>query len=366
MGPEGGGENVCLVSKNCVDCRAQSRPYLPTPKALAIAGNLSCEPRFMQLKFMEITMVKPAHLRGKKRGKTKPELGSVEVGGQSVTKLQFIDRMLDHLGLETEPVIAERYQAILGKHGSMADVSLGNAELMDRVKRVARKALKQHLAALDHEWAEVVIDVGVAPGSKVEIDLPQARKRCRFLGKAGLDVAALVQVTPVPLETDPLLFGMATKVRAIVFGADARLRLDRALRKSRGPRPSVTWYPADDGEAIARVLADMFTAPLTGGKLGVDDAHVLTDAWTSRAARLDRGFITLMARSMIPLKKAFVFYGEGKSVMAGAVTTAEVALKKAIKVSKPVIHADGLQHFWFGEVQRLQRWDIAVPLIMLR
>lgn len=320
-------------------------------------------------------MPKPKHLRGKKCRKAIPgtATGSTQPSSNPPVAKSEIDRILAFARCGDDEHTRAVYSAIIGLDGSFTELSMANFGQMERIEEAVVAALSARIAQTNEQWAVRSTLVEVVPGSKVVIDVPKARTTLRFYAKAEVNTIMTVIAAPVPLSSDPTGFGMAVATRALVFSANARAMVQRADTKSRirstgSCSPiSTAWYEPNDEAALKKVLRDMSRPSLTQLPLldGAQEA-TLPDGWNKPSARRLRGLTTLMTRSMLPTKKALGLVGEGKSIVVGPITTAEVAMKKARRFDRPPVHPDGLPHFWFEELRRLGLTDMTVPLIKLR
>lgn len=325
----------------------------------------------------EITLPKPKHLRGKKSRKVSNANAATRAPSNppDVTppKLSAIERILAFARCGEDGHAGAIYSAIIGLEGSITDLSLANFSQMERLEEAVAAALLARFAQTNDQWAIRSTLADVVPGSKVVIDVPKARAALRFYAKAEVNTIMTVLPAPVPLASDPTGFGMAVEARALVFGPNAQAIMQRADIKSRirgtGSRSatSMVWYQPNDAAALKKELRNMFRPSWIQLPLleGAQEAAP-PDGWNKASARRLRGLVTLMTRSMLPTKKALGFVGEGKSMAVGAITAAEIGMKKACRSSRPPVHPDGLPHFWFDELRRLGLTDVAVPLIKLR
>lgn len=320
-------------------------------------------------------MPKPKNFRGKKRQKggtgggttpPPPPPGSAE-------KKSTIDRIVEFARIDEDANARAVYPAIIGKQGSITDLAIANVGQMELTKQAVAAALIARIGETDDEWGVRSTLIEVVPGSKVEVDVPKCRKPWRFYAKANVDAVISIIAAPIPLPSDTTGIGVAVAVHALVFGPNARASIQLADSKARmrgggsSSLSSTIWYETNDEEALKKALRDMFRPswidlPLLENALETE----VPDGWNKASSRRLRGLLTLMTRSMLPAKKALGFVGEGKSVVVGALTAAEVGMKKARRTSPPPVHPDGLPHFWFGELRRLGLDNIAVPLIKLR
>lgn len=305
-------------------------------------------------------MVKPKHLRNPKPKSARP-------------KLSAIDQILAGARVDEDPKARAAYQAILGIAGVPFDLALTDQALMPKISTTARRALQRHLLDNGLEWGAQVTRVGVVAGSDVEVDVPSIRKLSSYYSRAGVDAITMLVPSPVPLAWHPCGFGQALDVHAVFFGPNVRTAMQKVELKTRSRRTDlpvrdpIQWYAADDDDALKATMSKMFRPPLTKvvDLAGFDQGQPV-EGWDSREARQRRGLFTLMTRSMLPLKKAMTLIGEGRSVMAGAIAAAEVSVRKGRREGEPPVHPDGMPHFWFGELRRLDLNDFAVPLIKLR
>lgn len=317
-------------------------------------------------------MPKPKNLRGKKRRKVNNVVGTTMPQSNPITAKSEIDRILAFACADA-PHTRDVYSAITGLEGSINDLSMANFGQIKRIEETVMAALSARIAQANEQWAVRSTIVDVVPGSKVVIDVPKARTALRFYAKADVNTIMTVSCAPVPQSSDPTGFGIAVEARALIFGANARAMAQRVDTKSRirntgfcGPI-STAWYEPNDQAALKKALHDMFRPSMVHlpSLEGTHEACV-PDGWNKASARRLRGLMTLMTRSLLPTKKALGFVGEGKSMMVGAITAAEVAMKKACRSSRPPVHPDGLLHFWFEEQRRLGLTDVTVPLVKLR
>ena len=277
--------------------------------------------------------------------------------------------------------------SILGIEGAVAETTVANEVQTSAISESVERSVLRQWRTTPTEWGVQTTRICVVPGSAAVIDVRAARKAFRLYSQADVDAIVIVTVGPVPLETDPLGFGLAVDVRAIVFGPNAQAKLTLIEAKSRprrAGRPShrgaeprrsgagwmsrspIVWYKSDDKAALKLELAKLFNPLLTATPEGAGHQMPMPDSWDEPEAKQLRGFVTLMARSMLPLKKALMLIGAGQSVVIGAIANAELELKKARRASEPVIPADGVPHFWFAELRRLGLDNISVPLVKLR
>lgn len=318
-------------------------------------------------------MPKPKHLRGKTGRNANNASVTAQPLSNPPTKLNEIDRILEFARCGEDEHSRSTYSAILGLQGSITDLSLVNFGQMKRIEEAVAKALLARFAEANDQWAVRSTLIDIVPGSKVVIDVPKARTALRLYAKAEVNTIMTVFPAPVPLSSDPTGFGMAVEARALVFGANAQAFVQRPDTKSRirntvSRYPTATaWCESNDATALKKVLRDMFRPSLT--QLPVLEGApetIIPDGWNKASARRLRGLMTLMTRSMLPTKKALGFVGEGKAMVVGPITAAEVAMKKACRSARPPVHPDGLPHFWFEELRRLGLTNVTVPLIKLR
>jgi len=281
--------------------------------------------------------------------------------------------ILEYVGAADDPDALAAYNAIFGIEGPIVDLSIANHVRMSAVRDAVVETMTSHLSQNGQEWGLQVTRLGVVAGSSAEIDVPEVRKQSRIYTQAGVDAITAVVPSPVPLSSDPNGFGIALDSCALVFGPGAESLLQRAelkarpRRKDAPRRTSICWQGPDEADELKAALTRIFRPSLINGIAleGISEAPV-SDEWKRRSACRKRGFVTLMMRSMLPLKKSLSLVGESRSLVVGAIAAAEGAMKKAQRDSKPCVHPDGLPHFWFRELRRLGLDDISVPLVKLR
>lgn len=315
-------------------------------------------------------MVKPKHLRNIP---TKSARGVSTKPVRPSPKKPVVDQILEWVLVDEDPYIRDCYEEILGIAGHPLDLVLSNLVLMPKILVAGRRALHRHLVDNGFHWGVQVTRCGVVAGSKVDVDVPAIRKFSSYYSRAGVDAIAMIVPCPVPLASDPCGFGIALDHHSLFFGPHVRAEIQKAELKAhtrsknapdRGP---IQWHEPDDEDGLKATMASMFRPPLTKvpNFEGIEEGPTV-GGWNAREARHLRGFLTLVTRSMLPMKKALILIGEGRSVMAGPIAAAEVSIKKGRREGQPLVHPDGLPHFWFRELVRLGRDDLAVPLIKLR
>lgn len=317
-------------------------------------------------------MPKSEKVRLKNRRNKTSRRGSTPALHDTAPRMTTIERIFEFSRVAEDANSSAAYHAIIGREGSITDLSVANVARMAQVKDALHSSLFRRISQSEEEWAVRVARIGVEPGSKVDVDIPRCRKEMRPYTKAGVDAIMMTVVAPVPLPSDPTGFGIAFEARAIIFGSGARAAIQRAettgrTRSGSPNRSSIAWYSPQDEEALKQALEDMFCpswikAPPTEG-LPEEEASA---NWGKTRCRQLRGLVTLMTRSMLPAKKALALVGEGKAMVVGAIAAAEVGMKKASRASPPPVRPDGLPHFWFGEIRRLGLDEISVPQINLR
>lgn len=298
---------------------------------------------------------------------------STQAAKTPTAKKSVVERILEFGQVGENLHASSVCHAILGDAGSIVDMSLANQAQMSGILSMAQESVCRYLGENELEWGVQRTRFGVVSGSSAEIDVPRIRKASRFYALAGVDAIVMVVPGPVPLESDRSGFGIALDAYTFVFGPDARSRIHRAEVKSRAHRTAshsrhpMRWYEASEQDALKTELTNMFRPSLIKvPTVDGDKESALPEDWNSRQSRQLRGYVTLMMRSMQPLKKSVVLIGEGRTLMVGAIAQAEENMKKARRGSEPAVHPDGLPHFWFQQLRRLGLDNISVPLIKLR
>lgn len=317
----------------------------------------------MKRKFKVRTKRSSSRHAGRPKGKTNT--------ARFATKKSVRDRIHEFARTTETPDVAAMYDAILGFERPLDDLVVINQPALGVTRRLVVSDLEAYLNAQPSRVGREVTRIAITPGSNADISIPDVRKAAALYKRAGVDAISTVRFRPVPDEDDPNGFRFVVELVTLVFGDRAEGKLSaKRLRRRRGSGfalPNTQWTEPHDTEAIRAAVRGLFSPNYTGvpvGNSSTDPAAPPT--WSDEAERNRRAYVTMMAMAQLPLKYMLVLNGAGGPILARALAEAQHSLREACKAAPPVIHRDGVAHFFFAELRRLGLEDIAVPLVKLR
>ena len=275
-------------------------------------------------------------------------------------------KLLRYAKLAHDDARAENYEALLGcePHGELLSSNfveqrhLVNA--VDKDLRALRKEQEMEIG-LQFEHFEVV------PASHIDVSVKTIKSKSKVYAKAGVSSIRCLHFLDVPLADDPLGFGIRPVMAAVLFGPRIKYDIEVLTRGSKiGQRkPDVEWIEASKKAQVTDAVKRVLAPKLVGEKASLDAAaRVGIDDWMKNASL--RAFVKLQVLSVLPLRKRVYGDGRGTHILEPALRAAELRLKTARQWEEPGIHRDGVQHFWFGEIQRLKFEEFSLPFIRLR
>jgi hypothetical protein len=260
-----------------------------------------------------------------------------------------------------------RYASVVGCN-SIGSLLSSNFVEQSHVRDDASAGLKRIRKEPDMQMAVQIERFHIVPASRVDVSIPQLKSMSRVYTRAGVSSISSLDFVEVPVPHDPLGFGFELVVASVLFGSDIQrdIGLTRRLQKQRNSGSmEIDWIDARKKLQVEEAVARVLDPPLVGGPASRRAAELAgIDDWM-KGARL-RAFIKLQMLSMLPLKKRLAAAGRGTQILEPALKAAEVRVKAAAKLERPVIHDDAMLHFWFEELRRLKLDDVRLPLIRLR
>lgn len=298
----------------------------------------------------------------KAKDRPTPTSADRERAAQASLQSEYQD-VIEYTGAEDHPEIAAQYGALMG-----VDRPLSKTPASDGWAHglAVQRIIEEMSAQLSANPAEVGLRVarfGVVPGSKAVIPIPQIKDASRVYGRAGLEAVSAIRICTVP-GADPTNPDLALDLVTISWGEAVSRNLFAATRRSRKPTPFVgskmkVFEPGDMGwvDGFRALLASSVDAP-------PDPDLPIDGKFDHRCPYGRRALTTLMARSQLPLRRAFVHSGLlGKGILQRAFSKVEGDNNVRCKVGPDLVHQDGIPHFWFDELRRQQLDNISVPIV---
>lgn len=283
-----------------------------------------------------------------------------------------LDRILKFAEVPDGSELYEAYLAVSGLGRPLDDLVASHNAEANKISAALRKALKRKTDDSSWEIGLQVQHFGSTPGSAAVLDIPAARKAAKLHKNAGVDAIAAIRIYPVEGGSDDCNFDIELDILTILFGSNARSAIARGNSKSRARaslglvHSELKWLDPHDDDALKSACNQLMAPRLAGLPKSDHSAPlILCESWDTDEARGLRSFVSLMHLSMLPMKKKLIVSGEGKPIVTGAIADAEHRLSKACKGTPPIIHRDGVPHFWFSELRRLGLDDFSVPLVKL-
>ncbi len=268
------------------------------------------------------------------------------------------------------PAITQKYEAILGSSRPVDSMVCSNQPLLNGMRKQVSVAFMKHLEAHPRPVGLQVIQAAVTPGSSAEVSIAAVRKAAALFKAAKVDVIGVVKLVPVPDTVDPSGFAIAARLEVLVFGENAQQKLEAKSRKTRATpgvrRSAVQWIANDNIKAIKKAVGQIMRPTYNLQIENVFEDLPPTRDWSKPSNRNLRAFVVQMALAQLPVSKMLVLHGVAGPIFAQANAEAKLSLKAACGKSPPVIHSDGIPHFFFSELRRLGLDNINVPLVMLR
>jgi len=285
----------------------------------------------------------------------------------------LLDRLISFINPPPGSNVGQAYAAIAGEGIPINELLASHLPATKMISEAIIEGLKKQAndTAIDIGFRNVKI--GTLSPAEVEIDVNGLRKDAELYRKAEVDVIAAIRLQPVPWNDDPLGFGLEIALTFLFFGPNARASIAAVEAKRRAPRKAkhrtlapIEWIDASDETAIAGAVQSVVGVSLLGPKIAdLEAAGGVPAGWKAHAASGKRALVTLSILSMLPLRKKLIAAGGGKPMLTAALASAEHRLAVATRGREPIVHRDGIPHFWFQEFKRLSLDNIAVPLVML-
>lgn len=334
----------------------------------------------------EIPTQYQAHIAAKRKGRTtstvRPKSNSKKEGSAALTsktkrkprfKINVKPRsdktpetlLLEHVGATDHPEIAVKYLAFLGLERPLSKPPLSDQVACDVVASSCIDDLRKHLKGRECQVGVQVSRLAVLDAHSAVISALVVQRGHSFVKRSGFDAVSLTRVCAVPNDS-AAGFGLALDQVTICWGDSLGRRLLATVNRGRKPEgfehscPRI--FDSDDSawEDYARKM--MFAPPLDS--LPVDDRAALKPgSFDERAEPGRRALITLMARSQLPVAKALVGFGQGKTIVELAKTRLKASTKARCNEAPEIIAPEEVLHFWFGELPRLGVNDVVVPMI---
>lgn len=290
---------------------------------------------------------------------------------KSTSKKSLMDRIHEFARTTEAPEVVAFYDSIFGIGRPLDDLVASNQHLLKAMRPLLLSDFEAYLNAQPSRVGREVTRIAVTRGSNADFPIPDVRKAASIYKRAGVDVISTVRFRPVADDGDPNGFAFAVELYALIFGDSAEGKLLAKSRRSRRGtglnRSRRQWIEPHNTEAIRAAVRGLFSTNYTSPPIedSFVDLAALPD-WSDKNGRNLRAYITMMARAQLPLKYMLVLNGAGGPILARALAEMQHALKESSKDRPPVIHRDGVAHFFFSELRRLGLDDISVPLVRLR
>jgi hypothetical protein len=276
--------------------------------------------------------------------------------------------ILAFAGIKSGDELESSYETIVGLLPA-ARLLASNLVERDRMKAALISTAATLTEKDDMEFALVHQSISRRDASDLNIAVATARRKVEVYEKSGASSITTLALVPWPSEDDTLGFCMELQARSLLFGPGVRAHVDRLQRAkpsskaAGGPRPfTMKWLDLDEPKtASAAIRALMSIAPDPEAKAAA--ATLAMKDWKKHQGL--RTFVLVQCLSMLPMSKMFLAQGRGREILGAVLSPAEARIKESMRRTVAAIHRDGMAHFWFRELRRLDLGDLNVPLLKL-
>ncbi len=279
-----------------------------------------------------------------------------------------LHKVLQFVGAIDDPAVREPYDSLIGRTCPPEGFLSSNIIESERLGLGLAAAMQRHIFDNPGLVAVKTRHLGTSPGSKPIVDVPAIRK---MMNTKDVDTISAIDLYAVPEPNDPSGFGIAIDVRTVQFGPNVQYgRISRPYNRRCQDFPYAGSVSGDIPEymdetalrdAFKRLVEPRWTVPIAEER---EDSRCYPTNWNE--GRAFRAFVMLQIWSMLPIDKRLFASGTGKPILDAELGFAKDRLSTARKGSANPIHRDGIPHFWFGEVHRLNVMGSSVPQVKLR